>query len=62
MLSPNVRVFQGAEVDHSVILSGVTIGENAAVRRAILDKNVIVPANAKAGTTLPLTGPWQRRP
>jgi len=49
VLSPNVRVHEGAEVDHAVILSGVTIGEKAVVRRAILDKNVVVPDKVQVG-------------
>ncbi len=49
VLSPNVRVMEHAKVDHSVVLSSVTIGRNAVVRNAILDKNVVVPDGAKVG-------------
>ena len=49
VLSPSVRVHEGAKVDHSVILSSVTIGRNAVVRNAIIDKNAVVPDNAKVG-------------
>ena len=49
VLSPSVRVHEGAKVDHSVILSNVTIGRNAVVRNAIIDKNAVVPDNAKVG-------------
>jgi glucose-1-phosphate adenylyltransferase len=49
VLSPNVRVHEGATVDHSVILSHTTIGRNAVIHRAILDKHVTVPDGAKVG-------------
>jgi len=49
VLSPSVRVHEGAKVDHSVILSSVTIGRNAVVRNAIIDKNAVVPDNGKVG-------------
>ncbi len=49
VLSPNVRVYENAKVDHSVILSNASVGRNAIVRRAILDKNVVVPEGAQVG-------------
>jgi glucose-1-phosphate adenylyltransferase len=49
VLSPNVRVYENARVDHSVILSHAFIGRDAVVHRAILDKNVIVPDGAQVG-------------
>jgi glucose-1-phosphate adenylyltransferase len=49
VLSPNVRVQQGATVDQSVILSHTSIGRNAVIHRAILDKHVVVPDDAKIG-------------
>jgi glucose-1-phosphate adenylyltransferase len=49
VLSPNVRVYEDAKVDHSVILSHAVIGRNAVVHRAILDKNVVVPDGAQIG-------------
>lgn len=49
VLSPNVRIDKWAKVDESVIFSGARIGRNAVVRRAILDKNVIVPDGAEVG-------------
>ena len=39
----------GASVEGSVIMPGVRIGQNAVVRHAILDKNVIVPDGATVG-------------
>jgi len=49
VLSPNVQVAEGAQVDHSVILSHTSIGKNAVIHRAILDKHVIVDDDAKVG-------------
>jgi glucose-1-phosphate adenylyltransferase len=49
VLSPNVKVYEDASVEDSVILSHAVIGRNAVVRRAILDKNVFVPDGAKVG-------------
>ena len=38
-----------AKVEESVIFSGCRVGRNAVVRRAILDKNVLVPDGAEVG-------------
>jgi glucose-1-phosphate adenylyltransferase len=52
ILSPNVTVHSYATVEDSVLMDGVEIGRNAVVRRAILDKNVVVPPGAKIGVDL----------
>jgi glucose-1-phosphate adenylyltransferase len=52
ILSPGVNVHSYAEVEDSVLLNGVNIGRHAIVRRAILDKNVQVPAGARIGVNL----------
>ena len=49
VLSPNVVVDKWAKVEESVVFSGVKIGRNAVVRRAILDKNVVVEDGAEIG-------------
>jgi glucose-1-phosphate adenylyltransferase len=49
VLSPNVRVHEGARVDNSVIFSNSVIGRNSVIHRAILDKNVIVEEGAQIG-------------
>ncbi len=49
VVSPNVRVHSYASVMDSVILDGVDVGRHANVRRAILDKNVVVPEYATIG-------------
>jgi glucose-1-phosphate adenylyltransferase len=49
VLSPEVYVHSYATVENSVLLPGVEIGRGAVVRNAILDKNVVVPPNARIG-------------
>jgi glucose-1-phosphate adenylyltransferase len=49
VLSPGVRVNDGATVDHSVVLHNARIGRRAVVRNAILDKNVVVADGATVG-------------
>jgi len=49
VLSPLVRVNSYAEVQDSVLLDKVRVGRGAIVRRAIIDKNVIVPEGAQIG-------------
>jgi glucose-1-phosphate adenylyltransferase len=49
VLSPAVRVNEGAHVEGAVLLNGVRVGEGAVVRNAILDKNVVVPPGAEIG-------------
>ncbi|SCX12199.1 glucose-1-phosphate adenylyltransferase [Candidatus Aquiluna sp. UB-MaderosW2red] len=49
VLSPNVRVGSRSLVTDSVILDGVLIGRDATVRRAILDKDVIITDGASVG-------------
>jgi glucose-1-phosphate adenylyltransferase len=52
VLSPDVKVLNGAYVEGSVIMPGVEVGKGAVIRRAILDKNVIVPPRATIGLDL----------
>jgi glucose-1-phosphate adenylyltransferase len=49
VLSPGVRVDDRATVDHSVLLHNARIMRRAVVRDAILDKNVVVTAQAAVG-------------
>ncbi|SCX38079.1 glucose-1-phosphate adenylyltransferase [Klenkia marina] len=49
VVSPGVRVDSASYVEDSVLMDGVHIGEGAVVRRAILDKNVVVPPFARIG-------------
>ena len=49
VLSPGVRIEDGAIIENSVLLDGVVVGPNAVVRNAVLDKNCIVPRGATVG-------------
>ncbi|MBD3315237.1 MAG: glucose-1-phosphate adenylyltransferase, partial [Chitinivibrionales bacterium] len=49
VLSRDVRLHSFAEVEDSIVFSGVDIGEGARVRRAIIDRGVVVPPGAKIG-------------
>ena len=50
--SYGVNVGPGAFIDHSVLMPSVRIGDRAVIRRAILDKNVIVEPGAQIGVDL----------
>ena len=52
ILGRGVRVHTGALVEDSVIMDNCDIGRRAQVRRAILDKNVRVPADSTVGHDL----------
>ncbi|MGY4706596.1 glucose-1-phosphate adenylyltransferase [Candidatus Bipolaricaulota sp. J31] len=49
VLSPGVRVHSFARVEESVLFSGVEVGRGAVVRRAIVDKNVVIPEGFEIG-------------
>ncbi len=49
VLSPGVRIREGALVEDAVLMDGVDVGPGAVVRRAILDKNVVVPGGIRIG-------------
>lgn len=49
VLSPHVRVESFAEVRDSVLMSGVQVGKNSRIRRAVIDKNVKIPPNTIIG-------------
>jgi glucose-1-phosphate adenylyltransferase len=52
VLSPSVHVDSYAEVDGSVVFSGVEIGRRAVVRNAIIDKDVVVEPGAQVGVDI----------
>ena len=52
ILGRHVRVHTGALVEDSIIMDNCDVGRRAKVRRAILDKNVKVPADAIIGYDL----------
>jgi len=49
VVSPGVTVQAGSYVEGSVLMDNVQIGRGAVVRKAILDKNVVVPDGAQIG-------------
>jgi glucose-1-phosphate adenylyltransferase len=52
ILSSEVRMHSYSTVEDSLLLQGVRIGRNAVVRRAIIDKNVEVPAGTEIGVDI----------
>ncbi len=54
VISPEVQVRSGAEVDGSVLMHSVDVGEGAVVRNAIVDKNVVIEPGAQLGVDLEL--------
>jgi len=49
VLSPRVHVHSWAQVENSVLFSGVEVGQHAIVRNAIIDKNVVIPDRFEIG-------------
>lgn len=49
VLSYNVMVRSWAEVDESVIMDGVEIGRNCKIKKAIVDKDNIIPPGTRIG-------------
>ena len=49
IISPDVRVNSYALVEDSILLDGVEVGRHARIRRAIIDKEVKVPAGFEIG-------------
>lgn len=49
VLSPRVRVNSWSEVHDSILLENVEIGRHCEIRRAIIDKNVVIPPGTKIG-------------
>ena len=52
ILSPNVRVNSYAQVESSILFDGVGVGRHCRVRRAIIDKDVQLPAGTAIGHDL----------
>jgi glucose-1-phosphate adenylyltransferase len=52
VLSPSVHVHSYAEVEGSVLFSGVEVGRRAVIRNAIVDKDVYVEPGAEIGVDL----------
>ncbi|WP_433500743.1 glucose-1-phosphate adenylyltransferase [Sphaerimonospora sp. CA-214678] len=52
ILSPGVVLHSHSHVEESVLMGNVQVGRHARIRRAIIDKNVIVPDGARIGYDL----------
>jgi glucose-1-phosphate adenylyltransferase len=52
VLSPNVRVHSFALVEDSILLDDVDVGRGAVVRKAIVDKGVVIPEGFQLGVDL----------
>jgi glucose-1-phosphate adenylyltransferase len=49
ILSPNVRVNSYSHVHDSILMEGVNVGRHAKIKRAIIDKDVIIPQGMVIG-------------
>ena len=49
ILSPGVRVLEGAEVEDSILFEDVEIGKGARLRKVIIDKRAMIPENFAIG-------------
>jgi glucose-1-phosphate adenylyltransferase len=49
VLSPGVKVHSRSEIEECVLLHGVDVGRGAVLRRAIIDKGVLVPPGVSIG-------------
>jgi glucose-1-phosphate adenylyltransferase len=47
--SPNVRIKSYADVRESTLLENIEIGRHCRIRKAIIDKDVYIPAGATIG-------------
>ena len=54
IIGPRVRVEERAEVSDSILFRAVQVGKGAVVRRAIVDKYVVIPDGAQIGVDLDL--------
>jgi glucose-1-phosphate adenylyltransferase len=52
VLSPNVRVNSYSEVLDSILMENVDIGRHCRIRRAIIDKDVVIPPHTELGYNL----------
>lgn len=49
VIGPQTRINSYAEVDQSILFGRVSVGRNAKLRRAIVDKDVVIPENIEIG-------------
>jgi glucose-1-phosphate adenylyltransferase len=49
VLCPNVRVHSFCDIEQTILMPGVRVGRHARIRRAIIDRDVLVPRGALIG-------------
>jgi glucose-1-phosphate adenylyltransferase len=49
VLCPNVRVHSFCHIDQCILMPGVRVGRHARLRRAIIDRDVLIPRGALVG-------------
>jgi glucose-1-phosphate adenylyltransferase len=49
ILCPNVRVHSFCDIQQTILMPGVRVGRHARIRRAIIDRDVLVPRGALIG-------------
>lgn len=54
ILGPHCRINSYATVQDSILFEGVDVGRHAKIRRAIIDKGVVIPADSEIGYDLKL--------
>ena len=52
ILCPNVRVHSFCTIEQSILMPGVRVGRHARLRRAIVDRDVLIPRGAMIGYNL----------
>jgi glucose-1-phosphate adenylyltransferase len=52
ILGTRVRINSFSQVSESILFDGVEVGRHARIRRAIIDKHVVVPAGMTIGYDL----------
>ena len=49
ILCPNVRVHSFSHIEQCILMPGVRVGRHAKLRRAIIDRDVVIPRGAQVG-------------
>jgi glucose-1-phosphate adenylyltransferase len=49
ILCPNVRVHSFCDIDQTILMPGVRVGRHARIRRAVIDRDVLIPRGALIG-------------
>jgi glucose-1-phosphate adenylyltransferase len=49
VLCPNVRVHSFCHIEECILMPGVRVGRHARIRRAIIDRDVLIPRGALIG-------------